>query len=136
MNISKNILFKSKIICFIIFCLLVNPVMAEINPLDNSTYQQTTNQLDNFNTQAGYANNTTLESVIASIVQYLLSFLGVIFVILIIYAGFLWMTARGDSEQVAKSKQILIDAVIGLIIVLSSYIITTTILANLGQATG
>ena len=57
-------------------------------------------------------------------VQYVLSFLGVIFSILIIYGGFLWMLARGDEEQVTKAKDIIQNALIGLIIVLAADVIT------------
>ena len=48
-------------------------------------------------------------------------FLGIIFLILTIYGGVLWMTARGNEEQVTKAKNILKTAVIGLIIILTSY---------------
>ncbi|MFH1187267.1 MAG: hypothetical protein V1688_00205 [bacterium] len=74
--------------------------------------------------------------VVSQIISYVLSFLGVIFICLIIYAGFLWMTASGDSEQITKAKGILINAVIGVIIILSAYIITSYILTRLGSATG
>ena len=55
------------------------------------------------------------------IVQWLLSFVGIIFFLLIIYAGFLWMTARENSTQVEKAKKLLKHSLIGLLIVLSSY---------------
>lgn len=89
-------------------------------------------------TGAGFSTATglSLSEYIGSIIQYILSFLGVIFIILIIYAGFLWMTAGGDSEKITKAKDILINAVIGIVIILSAYIITTTILTKLGAATG
>ena len=44
-----------------------------------------------------------------------------IFLILTIYAGFLWMTARGNEEQVTKAKTILKTTLIGLVIVLASF---------------
>ena len=40
------------------------------------------------------------------------------------YAGFLWMTASGNSEQVEKATGILKMAIIGLIIVMAAYSIT------------
>lgn len=78
---------------------------------------------------AGFATatETTVSGYLGSIVQYILSFLGVLFVVFIIYAGFLWMTARGDDEQVSKAKDIMRNSVVGLIIVLSAALITTTI---------
>ena len=54
-----------------------------------------------------------------------LAFIGTIFLILIIYSGIQWMTAGGNEEKVEKSKKRIINAVIGLIVILSAYIITT-----------
>lgn len=78
-------------------------------------------------TGAGFSpttSKTTLAENIGSIIQYLLSFLGVIFIILIIYGGFLWMTAAGDSDQVTKAKDIIKSSVIGLIIIVAAYTLT------------
>lgn len=60
---------------------------------------------------------TTLSSIIGMIVSTALGFLGIIFLILIIYAGYNWMTARGNEEQVTKAKDTLKTAIIGLIII-------------------
>lgn len=57
----------------------------------------------------------------------ILSFIAVVFMILIIYSGILWMTARGNEQQVEKAKNLIIQAIIGLIIVLSAYVITSFI---------
>lgn len=67
------------------------------------------------------------------IVGAVVSVLGVIFFILLIYAGILWMTAAGNSDQVKKAKDILRDAVLGLIITLSSYAIAKTVLYYLSN---
>lgn len=61
---------------------------------------------------------------IGKIIGAALSLLGVIFLVLMIYGGFLWMTAKGDSSQVDKAKGLMAAAIIGLIIVLSAYAIT------------
>lgn len=61
-----------------------------------------------------------------------LAFLGIAFMLLIIYAGFMWMFARGNDQAVGKAKEIIQAAVIGLVIVLSAYAITTFIGGNLG----
>jgi hypothetical protein len=71
--------------------------------------------------------DTDITSKIGKLIGVVLSFVGVIFFILVIYGGFLWMTARGDSGQVEKAKDLLYAAAIGLIIVLSAYAITAFI---------
>ena len=67
---------------------------------------------------------TSLYTVIGRIIGVFLGLLGIIFLILMLYAGFLWMTAAGNEETVAKAKRILTQAVIGLIITLSAFAIT------------
>lgn len=61
---------------------------------------------------------------IGAFVSALLGLLGVIFFILTMYAGVLWMTAGGNTDSVKKAKQILGNAVIGLILTVTSYAIT------------
>ena len=69
------------------------------------------------------------------IIRVILSFLGVIFLLLLIYGGFMWMTAQGNEAQVDKAKKIIINSTIGLTIVLLAYAITWFIIFNLGKAT-
>lgn len=61
---------------------------------------------------------------VAFIIKAFLGLLGIIAVALMLYAGFLWMTAGGNSEQVGTAKSIIINATIGLAVLLSAYTIT------------
>lgn len=74
--------------------------------------------------------------IIGRIIQVALSFLGAIALFLIMYAGFQWMTSGGDQEKLGNAKKMLRNAVIGLIIVLSSWAITTFILTKLFDTIG
>lgn len=74
--------------------------------------------------------------IIARIIRIALSFLGILAVSLIIYAGFMWMTSGGEEEKVSKAKKILANAVIGLAIILSALAITQFVLNRLIEATG
>jgi amino acid transporter len=65
-----------------------------------------------------------LIKIIFEVIRYLLSFLGVAAVLIIIYGGFLWMSAGGNPEKVEKAKKIISQAIIGLIIILLSYSLT------------
>jgi hypothetical protein len=66
---------------------------------------------------------TDLPTVIGRVINVLLGFLGVIMVITVIYAGYLWMTAGGDEDQVKKAKGMIRNGVAGMIIVVSAYVI-------------
>lgn len=74
--------------------------------------------------------------VIAQIIRIFLGLLGVIVVSLIIYAGFLWMTANGNEDNISRAKKILTNSVIGLVIILSAFTITQFIINALANATG
>lgn len=63
-----------------------------------------------------------------SILQYLLTFLGIIAVVIILYGGFMWMTAAGNDDRVSKAKSIIKAGVIGLIIVLAAFAIVTFVI--------
>ena len=70
-------------------------------------------------------NNLDLRDTITEIMQWLFSFLGILAVLIILWGGFMWMTAGGSDDKVKKAKNILIRGVIGLIIILTSYAIAT-----------
>jgi len=79
--------------------------------------------------KAGFFNNNSnnIDNITQTIINAVLSFLGVIFTIIIIYAGFKWMMAEGNTESVTQAKSLLKNAVIGLIIVLAAYAISVAI---------
>jgi hypothetical protein len=70
------------------------------------------------------------------IINFFLIFLGLISLILIIYAGFIWMTSGGSEDKIDQAKKILKNALIGLIIILSSWGITVFVLNKLLDVTG
>ena len=72
--------------------------------------------------------------VAAGVIQVALGFLGIIAVIIIMYAGWVWMTSEGNEEKISQAKKILINAVIGLTIILSAFAIASFILNRLNGA--
>lgn len=60
-------------------------------------------------------------TIVFTIVNTALIFLGTITLILMLVAGFLWLTAAGEEEKIKKAKDIIGGATIGLVVVLSSY---------------
>ncbi len=75
---------------------------------------------------AGYStagNGDAIFAYVGLIINVALSLLGLIFLTLIIYGGYVWMTAGGDESKVEKAKQTFGRAVIGLVIVICAYAI-------------
>lgn len=73
---------------------------------------------------------------VARFIQVGLGFLGTIAVVLVIYAGFIWMTSEGNAEKIKKAKDLLKSAAIGLLIILSSFAIVTFVINKLNEALG
>jgi len=125
---------KIFIILLVLSFFAIAPVSAQLN-LGSTEAMNAANQ-------AGYnavgTTETTLAENIGFVIKTALSFVGVIFLCLSIYAGFLWMTAGGEEEAVKKAQTILKQAVIGLIIVVSAYSITSFVVPMLVEkaATG
>lgn len=68
-----------------------------------------------------------IENITGTIINGALSLVGLIFLLLMVYAGFLWMTARGDEGQVEKAQNIVRTSMIGIVLVVSAYAITVFI---------
>ena len=108
-------------------CIGLSPVFAQTEP-DLSTQIA---QKSGF----GAANATTLSETVGKIIRVGLGLLGTIFLVLTSYAGYLWMTAAGNDETVAKATGILKMVVIGLVIILVSYSLSYFVLDKIFEAT-
>jgi hypothetical protein len=74
---------------------------------------------------AGYrTEGATLEEKLGSALNMIFALLGVLFIILIVYSGFLWLTASGNETKIKKAKDNLYSSAIGLIIIIGAYAIS------------
>lgn len=62
--------------------------------------------------------------IITDLIRRVLTWVGVIFIALVFYGGYLMVSAGGEEEQIEKGKKIIKAAIIGIILVLMSYSIT------------
>ncbi|MBN2884443.1 hypothetical protein JXE04_00780 [Patescibacteria group bacterium] len=81
-------------------------------------------KIDAFKDQVTTPNPNFLNTKTGNIIGIVLSFVGVIFLLLMIFAGLTWMTAAGNQEKITKAKDLMINAIIGLVIVMAAYAIT------------
>ena len=91
--------------------------------------------LDQVAGQANIKSTSSLPVIIGSIIKILIGALGIIFLLLTVYAGFLYLTAQGDEKKVEHAKDTLKRAVIGLIIILAAYAIAAFVIGALTKAT-
>lgn len=78
---------------------------------------------------------TALSTIVGKYVNAFLSLIGTVFLVLLIAAGYRWMTAGGNEEDVTKAKDIIFQAIVGLIIVVAALLITNFILAAIAKST-
>ncbi|MFA6427204.1 MAG: pilin [Candidatus Magasanikbacteria bacterium] len=85
-------------------------------------------------TAAGAANlkKGNLPEIIGNVIGTALSMVSVVFFVLMIYGGILWMTDRGNEEQAKKALNTVFAAIIGIIIVMSAYAITNFVFKSVG----
>ena len=88
-----------------------------------------------YGTYTGLGTKDLREGIMA-IVNVLLGFLGILAIIIILYGGFVWMTAAGNEEKVGQAKKISTAGIIGLVIIFVSYAIASFVISQLITATG
>lgn len=79
--------------------------------------------------------NQDVRVTVASLISTMLSMLGMIALVIIIFGGFKWMVSGGDDEKVHEARQIIISGIIGIAIILSSYAITSFLIREFAAAT-
>ncbi len=77
------------------------------------------------------SNQSSFTGLALVVIKWLLTISGVIAILFIIVGGFQYITSAGNSETAEKGKGTLINAVIGLIVVLLSYTIVSVISGSL-----
>ncbi len=79
----------------------------------------------------GLGQSNDIQSFIGTIIGTALSFVGIIFFILMLYGGFLWMTARGNEDQTSRAIGTITAGAIGMVIIMASYTITSFLFTSL-----
>jgi len=77
--------------------------------------------------------SSDIRAMVGKYLNIALSFLGIIFFLIMIYAGFNWMIARGEKGAAEKAREMIFNAVMGLAIVVSAYVIVNFIGNALNQ---
>jgi len=117
-TMPNNIKFLFAFILLLFFIItLTSPALAALK-FENAQSNITTTA-----SQAGLQ-TTDIPTIAAIIITALLGLVGMIFFILFIYGGFQWMTAAGNEEKIRKAKKLIVNAVIGLAIIIMAYAIT------------
>ncbi|NCO00029.1 hypothetical protein GW920_02790 [Candidatus Falkowbacteria bacterium] len=122
MSITKKRLFSFVLLAIFSLATISFSLPAQANP-------------DLVDSQAGWAeigqiafgSSDTPDDIrftMARVINVALGFLGIIFLIIAVVAGFQYMTSRGNEEKTKEAMSMLRNAIIGLVIVLVAWILT------------
>lgn len=121
-RIFRNLFFLISLVVLLIFPYFV---FAEADPLF---------VLDYVAQEGGYAGGVdeySMSKMVGTVIEAVLSMLGVVFTVLLLYGGFKWMKASGREEDVKTAQAIIGNAIIGLILTVSSYSISLFVMSRL-----
>jgi cytochrome bd-type quinol oxidase subunit 2 len=117
------------LIAFLIGVVIGLPVLAAGLGSAGSVFKQ-------IGSQAGADAYQTPQDLIGVGINAALTLVGLFFLVLMIYAGYLWLTARGEEEPINKAKKIIASSIIGFVLVASAYSITVFVGKRFEQSGG
>lgn len=121
--LKRIITFSLAIITIISLSLISLPVSAQSSIINNN----------DTNYETGSYDADDILGIVINVTNIILGLVGSLTLLMFIYGGFSFIMAAGSSEKVSKAKGILTAAVVGLVIVFSSYLIIKFVLGALGR---
>lgn len=128
-------LFLKKMFFIFVVAILILPfsVLADTDA-DADKSIDTVGNLKNTGDVIGFINASNDEGqitfILADIIYYLLGFIGIAFFCLTFYGGYIWLSAFGNDEKVSEAKNIIIPAVVGMLVIFSSYVVVSFVVDN------
>lgn len=104
--------------------------LAQTNPFNTAK-----NLATNVGNAAGVGGGRDLPAIVGGIINIMLGFVGILLLVYLIYGGFLWMTSGGSEDGAKKAKTMITNAIIGLLIVVASFALSTFVLGSLVNVT-
>ncbi|MBI4253172.1 hypothetical protein HY623_03290 [Candidatus Uhrbacteria bacterium] len=99
---------------------LTAPILEKLNIARNVAWGPTAQQ--------------SIGLIVGSVILTALGLLGVIFVVLLTYGGFLWLTSAGEEDKAKKARDLIVNSLIGIFIVIAAYSIGYFVLSRLSEA--
>jgi len=119
---KRNLILITLLISlFIVFPIVT---LAQNNTSNTPAAPKMLERLQNIANKGGYATDPAIAStprIIGIVVGAFINFVGLIFIILMVIAGYGWMTSGGNEEKVKKSVATIRVAIIGLIVSLAAW---------------
>jgi|SRR3989344_1737066 len=75
----------------------------------------------------GLPNDSSISGFILKIINIALAIAGLVAVLFLIIGGFRYITAAGNEETAEKAKKIILNAIIGIVVIILSFVIVRVI---------
>ena len=79
---------------------------------------------------------STVPDIIRNGFNIVITIAGVVFVVLMLIGGIMYLASAGNDESTKKARQLLLDSVIGLVIVVTAWAVGLYVLQVLGLSDG
>lgn len=96
------------------------------NPFDTAN-----TSIGTVRTQSGVTGTNDVYTIAGRIINVVLGFLGIVLLGYLLYAGFLWMTSGGESDKAEQARTMITNAIIGLVIIVAAFAISSFVLSSL-----
>ena len=136
MNIRKRILILLSVAAL---TLVATPILADTDANTNSGSEFVNSDVNYLKEEAKNLKQTNLSNpnlIIGGIVQFLVGGSGAIALLVVVYGGFIWMTAAGNAEKIGQAQKMIMWALLGLVAMLTAYLFIRILLnfASTGNA--
>lgn len=113
-------------ICLLVFGLFLGSSSA----LAEKGSDRVLGGLNAIRVKSGY-DNVSVSVVVGEAIKMVLGLVGVIFLVLVVYGGFLWLTSAGEEKKTTEAMNLISHSVVGLVITLSAYAVTVFVINSL-----
>jgi len=73
----------------------------------------------------------SIPALIGRVITAVLGVVGSIALLMVIYGGFTWMLAAGNSEKIKKGRDIIVWAMLGLVVIFTSYALVRFVITSI-----
>ena len=125
----RNIIYSLLFITCLVFASLVKPVSAFTCPEKTIRENEPVSALSECNVEKTEGEKSLMSNV-NMLINVFTSVMGFLAVAMIIYGGFMLLTAQGDPARIKRGKDVVLYSVIGLILVMLAYAIVNFVMTN------
>lgn len=126
-NNLRNIIYSLLFITCLVFASLVKPVSAFTCPDKTVREGESVSALSECNVEKTDGDRSLMSNV-AMLINVFASVMGFLAVGMIVYGGFMLLTAQGDPARIKRGKDVVLYSVIGVILVMLAYAIVNFVM--------